>query len=203
MKAFQVLAAAVVAVVTLGLYGLRAQAQNAPVQKPAPDFTLMDQKGNTVKLSDFKGKVVVLEWTNTDCPFVQRHYKAGTMATLAKIYAPRGVVWLAINSSYSMNQEKNAVWAEKQQIAYPVLDDHAGTVGKAYGAKSTPHMFVIDAAGNIVYQGAIDNDASGERKEGVVNYVAQALNEVLAGKPVSIPETKSYGCSVKYAPAAT
>jgi len=203
MKAFQVLAAAVVAVVTLGLYGLRAQAQNAPVQKPAPDFTLMDQKGNTVKLSDFKGKVVVLEWTNTDCPFVQRHYKAGTMATLAKIYAPRGVVWLAINSSYSMNQEKNAVWAEKQQIAYPVLDDHAGTVGKAYGAKSTPHMFVLDAAGNIVYQGAIDNDASGERKEGVVNYVAQALNEVLAGKPVSIPETKSYGCSVKYAPAAT
>ena len=203
MKAFQVLAAAVVAVVTLGLYGLRAQAQNAPVQKPAPDFTLMDQKGNTVKLSDFKGKVVVLEWTNTDCPFVQRHYKAGTMATLAKIYAPRGVVWLAINSSYSMNQEKNAVWAEKQQIAYPVLDDHAGTVGKAYGAKSTPHMFVLDAAGNIVYQGAIDNDASGERKEGVVNYVAQALDAVLAGKPVAIPETRSYGCSVKYAPAAT
>ena len=203
MKAFQVLAAAVVAVVTLGLYGLRAQAQNAPVQKPAPDFTLMDQKGNTVKLSDFKGKVVVLEWTNTDCPFVQRHYKAGTMATLAKIYAPRGVVWLAINSSYSMNQEKNAVWAEKQQIAYPVLDDHAGTVGKAYGAKSTPHMFVLDAAGNIVYQGAIDNDASGERKEGVVNYVAQALDAVLAGKPVAIPETRSYGCSVKYPPRPT
>jgi peroxiredoxin len=203
MKAFQVLAAAVVAVGMLGIYGLRAQAQNAPVQKPAPDFTLMDQKGNPVKLSDFKGKVVVLEWTNTDCPFVQRHYKAGTMATLAKSYADRNVVWLAINSSYFTNQEKNAVWAEKHQIAYPVLDDHEGKVAKAYGAKSTPHMFVIDAAGNIVYQGAIDNDASGEKKEGVVNYVAQALNEVLAGKPVSIPETKPYGCSVKYAPTAT
>ncbi len=199
MKTFHVVAAAAVVAVTLGIYGLRAQAQNTPVQKPAPDFMLMDQKGNAVKLSDFKGKVVVLEWTNTDCPFVQRHYRVGTMATLAKAYAPRGVVWLAINSSYFMNQEKNAAWVEKHQIAYPVLDDHEGKVGKAYGAKSTPDMFVIDASGNIVYQGAIDNDANGEMKEGVVNYVAQALNEVLAGKPVSIPETKSYGCSVKYA----
>jgi peroxiredoxin len=206
MKTLHVVGAAFV-VAALGIYGLRAQAQNgpasAPARKVAPDFTLTDQKGNIVKLSDFKGNVVVLEWTNPDCPFVQRHYKAGTMAVLAKVYAARGVVWLAINSTYYMDRAKDADWAEKQQIAYPVLGDHDGKVGKAYGAKSSPHMFVIDAQGNIAYQGAIDNDASGEKKEGVVNYVAQALNAVLAGKPVAITETKSYGCSVKYPPEST
>ncbi|MGO8703726.1 MAG: thioredoxin family protein [Candidatus Brocadiia bacterium] len=203
MKTLHVLAAAVV-VAALGIYGLRAQAQNgpasAPARKPAPGFTLTDQKGNTVKLSDFKGKVVVLEWTNPDCPFVQRHYKAGTMAMLAKAYAPRGVVWLAINTTYYMDRAKDADWAAKQQIAYPVLGDHDGKAGKAYGAKSSPHMFVIDANGNIAYQGAIDNDANGEKKEGAVNYVALALDAVLAGKPVAIPATKPYGCSVKYPP---
>jgi peroxiredoxin len=207
LKTLHVVTAAAVIVAALGIYGLRAQAQNgpasAPVRKPAPDFTLTDQKGNTVKLSDFKGKVVVLEWTNPDCPFVQRHYKAGTMAAMAKSYAARSVVWLAINSTYYMNREKDAEWAEKQQIAYPVLGDHDGKVGQAYGAKTSPHMFVIDANGNIAYQGAIDNDASGEKKEGVVNYVAQALNAVLAGTPVAITETKSYGCSVKYPPEQT
>ncbi len=203
MKALHVLAAAVV-VAAVGIYGLRAQAQNgpasAPARKPAPDFALTDQNGNTVKLADFKGKVVVLEWTNPDCPFVQRHYKAGTMATMAKAYAARGVVWLAINTTYYMDRAKDADWAAKQQIAYPVLGDHDGKVAKAYGAKSSPHMFVIDADGNIAYQGAIDNDASGEKKEGVVKYVALALDAVLAGRPVVITETRSYGCSVKYPP---
>jgi peroxiredoxin len=217
MKTLRVIAVASVLVAALGTYVLQAQAQNgagapttarpmpADIQglRPAPGFTLMDQKGNPVKLSDFAGKVVVLEWTNTECPFVQRHYKAGTMATLAKSFAPRGVVWLAINSSYFMNQEKNAAWVEKQQIAYPVLDDHEGKVGHAYGAKTSPHMFIIDAKGNIVYQGAIDNDPTGEKKETAVNYVAQALDEVLAGKPVAVPETRSYGCSVKYPPEPT
>ena len=207
MKTLHVVAAAAVVVVALGIPGLRAQAQNgpasAPARKPAPDFTLTDQKGDTVKLSDFKGKVVVLEWTNPGCPFVQRHYKAGTMAGLAKSYAEKGVVWLAISSTYNINREDDAAWAEKQQIAYPVLGDHDGKVARAYGAKTTPHMFVIDASGNIAYQGAIDNDASGEKKEGVVNYVAQALDAVLAGAPVAIPETRSYGCSVKYPPERT
>ena len=206
MRTLHVIAAAVV-IAALGFCNLRAQAQNDPapaaVGKPAPDFTLTDQKGNTVKLSAFKGNVIVLEWTNPDCPFVQRHYKAGTMATLAKNYGGKGVVWLAINSTYYMNREKDAAWAEQQQIAYPVLGDHEGKVGKAYGAKTSPHMFIIDANGNIVYQGAIDNDANGEKKQGVVNYVAQALDAVLAGKPVAIPETKPYGCSVKYPPEPT
>jgi peroxiredoxin len=207
MKTLRVVAAAAVVLAVIGTYGWRAQAQTGPASEPArkhaPDFTLTDQKGNTVKLSDFKGKVVVLEWTNPDCPFVQRHYKAGTMARLAKAYAAKGVVWLAINTTYYMNREKDAAWAEQQQIAYPVLGDHDGKIGKAYGAKSSPHMFVIDAKGNIAYRGAIDNDASGEKKEGVVNYVALALDAVLAGKPVAIPETKSYGCSVKYPPEPT
>ena len=215
MKILHCVAAAAVVVAGLGIYGLRAQAQGSPIGpgvngrpmpadikalRPAPDFTLTDQKGNTVKLADFTGKVVVLEWTNPDCPFVQRHYKAGTMAGLAKTYGAKGVVWLAINSTYYMNREKNAAWAEKQQIAYPVLDDHEGKVGMAYGAKNTPHMFVIDAKGNIVYQGAIDDNKDGEKKAGVVNYVALALDAVLAGKPVAIPETRPYGCSVKYPP---
>ena len=216
MKALRLIAAAAV-VVAFGICGVRAQAQGisedphgaiTPRTMPAdiqglglaPDFTLTDQKGNTVKLSDLKGKVVVLEWTYPNCPFVQRHYKAGTMARLAKTYAEKGVVWLAINSTYNMNREDDAAWAEKQKIAYPVLGDHDGKVGKAYGAKTTPHMFVIDAKGNIVYRGAIDGNRSLENKEGAVNYVALALDAVLAGKPVAIPETKSYGCSVKYAP---
>ena len=216
MRTLRVVATAVVAGV-LGIYGLRAQAQDnteipsgsvhrrtmpadIPAPKPAPDFTLTDQKGHTVQLSDFKGKVVVLEWTNPECPFVQRHYKAGTMKILSKFYAEQGVVWLAMDSTYTMNQEKNAAWAEQQQIAYPVLDDHEGKAGKAYGARNTPHMFVIDAKGNIAYQGAIDNNPSGEKKEDLVNYVAQALNAVLAGEPVAIPETRPYGCSVKYLP---
>jgi peroxiredoxin len=207
VKTLHVVAAAAVVVVALGIPGLRAQAQNgpasAPARKPAPDFTLTDQKGDTIKLSDFKGKVVVLEWTNPGCPFVQRHYKAGTMKGLAKSCAEKGVVWLAISSTYNMNREDDAAWAEKQQIAYPLLGDHDGKVARAYDAKTTPHMFVIDASGNIAYQGAIDNDASGEKKEGVVNYVAQALDAVLAGEPVAIPETKSYGCSVKYPPERT
>jgi peroxiredoxin len=219
MKTLRILAAAAVIVAAIGTYGGRAQPQNgagvAPDYSrrpmpadilglgPAPDFTLTDQKGNTVQLSDFKGKVVVLEWTNPDCPFVQRHYKAGTMARLAKTYAGKGVVWLAINSTYYMNRKRDAAWAEQQQIAYPVLGDHDGKVGKAYGAKSSPHMFVIDAKGNIAYRGAIDNDASGEKKEGVVNYVALALDAVLAGKPVAVTETRPYGCSVKYPPEPT
>jgi peroxiredoxin len=211
MKTLRVVAAAVVVLAAIGAYGWRVQAQHSPDTMPAdiqglglaPDFTLTDQKGNTVKLSDFNGKVVVLEWTNPDCPFVQRHYRAGTMARLAKAYAAKGVVWLAINSTYYMNREKDAAWAEQKQIAYPVLGDHDGKVGKAYGAKSSPHMFVIDAKGNIAYRGAIDNDPDGEKKEGLVNYVAQALDAVLAGKPVAIPETRSYGCSVKYPPNPT
>jgi len=200
MKILRFVAEIAVISTALGLCGSPALAQNAPALKTAPDFTLTDSKGKSVKLSDFKGKIVVLEWTNPDCPFVQRHYKAGTMVILAKRYEPKGVAWLAINTTYYMDRAKDAQWAQKNQLPYPILGDHAGTVARLYSAKSSPHMFIIDAAGNLVYQGGIDNDPAGDKKEGRVNYVAQALDELLAGKPVSVPETKSYGCSMKFAP---
>jgi peroxiredoxin len=216
MEAPRVLVAAAV-LTALGSYVPRAQVPPdmdrshmpvasgaiASVPRPAPDFALTDQKGNTVKLSDLKGRVVVLEWTKPDCPFVQRHYKAGTMARLAKTYGEKGVVWLAIDSNSYMNREKDATWAEQQRIAYPVLGDYNGKVGKAYGARTSLHMFIIDANGSIVYEGAIDNDPTGEKKAGVANYVAQALDELLAGKQVSIPETRPYGCFLKYPPERT
>jgi len=177
---------------------LAAGAPSAQLGAPAPDFSLSDQSGKIVSLSSFAGKVVVLEWANPDCPFVVRHYKANTMTGLAKKYAGQGVVWLAINSSHYAGVEANKKFADQYGVAYPVLDDHTGVVGKAYGARTTPHMFVIDKAGKLVYQGAIDDDASGEKQGQGANFVVQALDAALAGKAVATAETKSYGCSVKY-----
>jgi peroxiredoxin len=169
----------------------------AEVGSPAPDFTLKTTDGQSVTLSQYKGKTVVLEWTNPQCPFVQRHYQEGTMKNLAAKYAGKDVVWLAINSTHSANSDSNALWAKQQQIAYPILDDHDGKVGLLYGAKTTPDMFIIDSTGRLVYEGAIDNDPRGD-KSNRVNYVGQALDEVLAGKPIATAQTKSYGCNVKY-----
>jgi len=164
----------------------------------APDFTLTDTTGREVSLSDYSGKVVVLEWLNPDCPFVQRHYKAGTMKKLASAYAGKGVVWLTINSTHYMDEKANAGFAKDQALDVPILVDADGKVGKIYGATTTPHMFVIDANGVVVYQGAIDDDPRGSKGEGATNYVAAALDETLAGKKVSTAETQPYGCSVKY-----
>jgi peroxiredoxin len=181
--------------VLVALFGLFVSVASA-----APDFTLTDQNGKTVSLSDYKGKIVVLEWINPDCPFVQRHYKAGTMADLATRYGEKGVVWLAINSTNYMGQKDNAKWVETYKLPYPILDDHDGAVGHAYSAKTSPHMYVIDASGNIVYQGAIDDDPRGSKPPAErTQYVAKALDELLAGQPVSVAESKPYGCSVKYA----
>ncbi len=164
---------------------------------PAPEFTLNDAEGTPISLSKFKGKIVVLEWTNADCPFVKRHYEIGTMKQLAAEYKSKGVEWISINSSKFWSQEKAKRWTADQKLAYPILDDSDGNVGKSYGAKTTPHMFVIAKDGSIAYQGAIDDDADGE-SDTPKNYVKAALDELLAGKPVSTSETKSYGCSVKY-----
>jgi peroxiredoxin len=164
----------------------------------APQFTLQDQTGKNISLSDYAGKVVVLEWTNPECPFVQRHYKAKTMTTLADTYAKQGVVWIAINSTGSATNAADQAWITANNIQYPILNDSAGATGHAYGATSTPDMFIIDKTGKIVYDGAIDNDPSGDSTS-KVNYVAKALDEVLAGKTVSTPATKSYGCAVHYA----
>lgn len=167
--------------------------------RKAPAFTLEDVEGKKVNLSDFADKIVVLEWANPGCPIWLRVHKAGTFKALAEKYKDKGVVWLAINSTRTSNREKNRKFAETEKVPYPILDDHAGTVGRAYGAKTTPHMFVIDKHSRLAYEGAIDDDPAG-RKEKPLNYVDQALTELLAGKAVSVPKTKPYGCSVKYAP---
>jgi peroxiredoxin len=151
-----------------------------------------------VSLKDFKGKIVVLEWLNPDCPFVQRHYKAGTMKNLATRYGDDGVVWLTINSTNYMDAEANAKFKVQYDLPYTILVDQSGDVGHLYGAKTTPHMYIIDGAGVLVYIGAIDDDPRGNKDEPVVNYVAVALDEILAGKAVTTAETKPYGCSVKY-----
>jgi peroxiredoxin len=169
----------------------------------APDFTLKDVTGKAVQLSTLKGKTVVLEWTNYDCPFVKQHYDTEfkTMSKLAAKYADQGVVWLTINSTHYATVETNKAWAEKHQLIQAVLVDSDGKVGKLYQAKTTPHMFVIDKEGKIAYEGAIDNAPMGKKPEGqdLVNYVDKALTELLLGKKVEIAKTKPYGCSVKYA----
>ncbi|MBX7142870.1 MAG: redoxin domain-containing protein [Oligoflexia bacterium] len=164
----------------------------------APAFELSDEAGTIHRLADLKGKVVVLEWTNPDCPFVRRHYKSGTMKNLAQKYQAQGVVWLAINSTRNASSQSNAEWKNAQGFIYPILDDHGGEVGKAYRAKTTPHMFIIGTDGNIAYNGAIDSDPSGEEQH-PSNYVDSALSELLQKHPITTALTKSYGCSVKYA----
>jgi peroxiredoxin len=163
------------------------------------DFTLEDQDGGTVKLSDHRGKIIVLEWINWDCPFSRRPYEKGTFPALAAKYADKGVVWLAINSTHYATQEKDKAWIAKHKLAYPILHDAEGTVGRQYAARTTPHMYVIDRSGKIAYQGALDDDPRGQKAQ-PVNYVERALAELLADKPVSTPKTTPYGCSVKYKP---
>ena len=172
----------------------------------APDFTLTDSKGISHKLSDFRGKFVVLEWLNHDCPFVRKHYGSGNMQKLQKDYTSKGVIWLSIISSAPGKQghrtgpQADADTKDKHAAPSAVLLDPAGEVGQKYEAKTTPHMFVIDKEGKVLYAGAIDsinstNPADVAKAE---NHVRQALDAALAGKPVPTPQTKPYGCSVKY-----
>jgi peroxiredoxin len=165
----------------------------------APYFTLQDQDGSNVSLSDFVGKkIVVLEWTNPNCPFVKRHYAAKTMQTLAAQYKDKGVIWLAINSTAGTTNDSDKQWAIQQNIAYPILNDVDTHVGKAFLATNTPEMYIIKKNGILAYKGAIDNDPDGDKTNDKVNYVQKALDEILAGQPVSQPETKAYGCHVSY-----
>lgn len=171
---------------------------SAEVGKPAPAFMGMDQHGNEVGLADFEGKVVVLEWTCPACPFVQRHYSKDeqTMTKLAHKYG-EDVVWLAVDSSNFAKAEDLAKWSEEKGIDYPILVDADGSIGRMYGAKTTPHMFIIDQKGNLAYEGAIDNNPRGKADD-ATNYVEAALDAILAGEKVATTSTKSYGCSVKY-----
>ena len=170
------------------------------VARKAPDFTLSSFDGKTISLSDYRGKIVVLEWFDYECPFVLRHYRQpGTMVELAKKYKDKNVIWLAINSTNHTPPEANIEFAERHKLPYPILDDRSGTVGRAYGAKTTPHMYIINTKGGIAYQGAIDNDPRGRKKQGLINYVDRALTELTGGKEVSATDTMPYGCTVKYA----
>ncbi|MFZ0035696.1 MAG: thioredoxin family protein [Sedimentisphaerales bacterium] len=184
----------------LSIFGNTVPAAEAGAGKKAPEFTLANYDGKTISLADYKGKIVVLEWFNYECPFVKYHYeKANTLIELPNKYKDKNVVWLAINSTGHSTTEGNKDFAEQHKLSYPILDDRSGKVGHAYGAKTTPHMFIIDVKGNIAYNDAIDNSPLGKKKEGVINYVDNALAELTAGKEVSTPSTEPYGCSVKYA----
>lgn len=172
------------------------------VGQAAPAIELKDTDGNTVKLSDFKGKIVVLEWFNPQCPYVVKHHKDHTtMVDTYTKFKDKGIVWLAINSGApgkeGAGQEASAKAKKDWKIPFPILLDEAGKVGKAYGSKNTPGMFVIDATGNLAYMGAIDNDDS-PTKLGTTNYVDQAITQLLAKETVATPVTKAYGCGVKY-----
>jgi peroxiredoxin len=192
---FAMLAILAVSVVVLG--GCESKAG-----KKAPGFTLKSFDGKEINLSDHRGKIVVLEWFNDECPYVKYHYDTvNTMVDLANKFKAKNVVWLAINSTNHTTPKQNKEFSAKHNLPYPILDDRPGKVGRAYSATNTPHMFIIDAKGNIVYEGAIDNSPMGKIPEGekLTNHVDKALAELTSGKAVSMPKTQPYGCSVKYA----
>jgi len=183
-----------------------AQASEAVVGKPAEDFTLPDSNGKSHSLSDYKGKIVVLEWLNHDCPFVVNHYDTGHMPKLQKTYAEKGVIWFSIISSapgkqgYCTPEQANEIAKQKKAVPEAILLDPDGEVGKLYGAKTTPHMYIINAEGVLVYNGAIDSIRSTKPEDiaKAKKYVKMALDELLEGKEVSVKTSKPYGCSVKY-----
>ena len=185
--------------VTLGTYAVR-------VGNAAPDFTGTDSNGKTQKLSEYHGKYVVLEWTNNGCPYTQKHYESGNMQALQKEWTAKGVVWLTVLSSapgeqgYMTASQENAYVGKEHAAPTAVLLDPTGVIGHAYEAKTTPHMFVIDPSGKLIYAGAIDDHATTDPEDikSSKNYVSDALSASMAGKPVATAYTRPYGCSVKY-----
>ncbi len=182
-----------------------AQATSANLGQNAPDFSALDTAGKPHRLADHKGKLVVLEWTNPGCPFVRKHY-SGNMQSLQKEYTAKGVVWLAINSTESQSADylppaKLAAWlSDKQASPSATLMDESGKIGQLYGAKTTPHMYIISPQGTLIYAGAIDSIASARTDDikTATNYVRQGLSESLSGKVISVASSRAYGCSVKY-----
>lgn len=174
----------------------------AELGKPAPDFKLKDLDGKEVSLASFKGKTVVLEWFNPECPYVKAAHAKGSLVDTAKKQQAKGIVWLSINSGGEGKQGAGVEKSKAFAMENPVLLDPTGTVGKAYGATNTPHLFIIDGTGNVVYRGAIDNspDGEGQSPQGgtLINYVNAALDDLAAKRSVKTADTKAYGCSVKY-----
>ena len=199
-------ALATIAAGTFGLATVTTARADAVPGKLAPDFTAADSNGKTVKLSDFKGKTVVLEWTNDGCPYVGKHYKSGNMQKLQKDAAAQGIVWLSVISSAKGTQGHvdgagaNELTADRAAAPAAVLLDPTGAMGHAYGAKTTPHMYIINKDGQLVYNGAIDDKPTSSVADVPTarNYVTEALAAVAAGKPVPTATTRAYGCSVKY-----
>jgi peroxiredoxin len=200
------LTATALAALPLAASPLIAHAQPATGQ-PAPAFALTDVDGRKVTLADLRGKYVVLEWTNPSCPFVQKHYNTGNMQSLQKKFAGEGVQWVVINSTATTHPEfikpaDQKAWLQKHGAGATIVAlDADGTVARAYAAKVTPHMYVIDPNGVLVYAGAIDDrrSANPDDVKGANNYVLQAMAELKAGKPVSMPATNAYGCTIKFA----
>jgi len=203
MKKVRVFLTVLVGVMALSLTSAEAAVL---VGQPAPDFTLTDTQGQKHSLSDYKGKYVVLEWVNYECPFVKKHYQSGNMQQLQKKVAEKDVVWLSINSSaegkqgYYQSSEVNQIMVNADAHPKAYLFDTNGDVGRIYEAKTTPHMFIVNPQGELIYQGAIDSIASFDQADvpRAQNYVLTALSEAMEGKAVSQTSTKSYGCSVKY-----
>ncbi len=193
-------------VAMLSVTWLAAPVMAGIVGQQAPDFTLTDLQGKSVSLSSLKGKFVVLEWVNPECPFVNKHYSSGNMQKLQKEATAKQVTWLSINSTrpshsdYKTPDQMRAWTTEQKGAPTTTLLDPDGTVGKLYGARTTPHMYIINPKGQLIYAGAIDNKRSSNPSDvdSARNYVRVALNEAWAGKPVATAATTPYGCSVKY-----
>ncbi len=179
----------------------------ARVGEAAPEFTAIDSNGQVHKLSEYKGKFVVLEWTNRGCPYTQKHYNSGNMQKLQRERTSRGVIWLTVISSapgkqgYVTGAEENAYLKQVNAAPTAVLLDPTGALGHLYDAKTTPHIFIISPQGTLIYNGAIDDKATTDVADvgTAKNYVAAALDEATAGKPIAVPTSRPYGCSVKYA----
>ena len=188
------------------VFVLMASALAARVGEPAPDFTATDSHGRTQRLSDYKGKFVVLEWHNQGCPYTRKHYESGNMQRLQKEWTAKGVVWLSVISSapgtqgYVTAAEENDYLGKMKAAPSSVLLDPTGAIGHLYAAKTTPHMFIVDPKGTLIYNGAIDDHPTSDASDipASRNYVSAALQEALAGKPIREAATRPYGCSVKY-----
>ncbi|HEX8443901.1 MAG TPA: redoxin domain-containing protein [Allosphingosinicella sp.] len=206
MSAIALGGASATALVVTAMAPSVASAAAPVVGQPAPNFRLSDMNGRAVTLSDYRGKTVVLEWHNPGCPFVQKHYGSGNMQKAQAAAAQQGVVWLSINSGAPGKQGHMDAAAAKAMVgkvgAKPTayLLDHKGVVGKAYDAKTTPHMYVINPKGTLVYAGGIDDKPTANPADvaGARNHVLAALGEIKAGKAVSVATSRPYGCSVKY-----
>jgi len=189
----------------ISAFSCAAQA-GVSVTQPAPDFTGIDSNGSTHSLSQYRGKTVVLEWTNHDCPYVRKHYQSGNMQKLQKAAISDGIVWLSIISSAPGKQghvsgvEANALTSQRNASPSAVILDEKGDIGRLYGAKTTPHMYIIDPKGTLVYMGGIDNIPSSNQADidRATNYVSAALQSLKEGKVITDNVTRPYGCSVKY-----